>query len=108
MLQIILDRVIREAQRAGRLGPRIDTTYEITFPEIDSGEHQTLAHSAYYLVQALTSAKAQGWISDETAMHMLFKFAGEEINVHEELIRVGAQHGIQTSMQPETQPESKL
>ncbi len=107
MLQIILDRVIREAQRTGRLGPRIDTSYEITFPEIDSGEHQTLAHSAYYLVQALTSAKAQGWISDETAMHMLFKFAGEEINVHEELIRVGAQHGIQTSMQPETRPESE-
>jgi hypothetical protein len=107
MLRIILDRVIHEAQRAGRLGPRIDTTYEITFPEIDSGEHQTLAHSAYYLVQALTSAKAQGWISDETAMHMLFKFAGEEINVHEELIRVGAQHGIQTSIQPETRPESE-
>ncbi len=106
MLSLILDRVIREAQRAGRLGPRVDTSYEITFPEIDSGEHQTLAHSAYYLVQALTSAKAQGWISDETAMSMLFKFAGEEINVHEELTRVGAQRGIQTSMQAETHPES--
>jgi len=91
MLQIILDRVIHEAQRAGRLGPRVDIRYDITFPAIDSGEHQTLAHSAYYLVQALTSAKAQGWISDETAMQMLFKFAGEEINVHEELARVGAQ-----------------
>ncbi len=95
MLHLILDRVIREAQRAGRLGPRVDTSYEITFPEIDSGEHQTLAHSAYYLAQALTSAKAQGWISDETAMHMLFKFAGEEINVHEELAKVGAQTGTQ-------------
>jgi hypothetical protein len=37
-------------------------------------------------------------------MSMLFKFAGEEINVHEELTRVGAQHGIQTNTQPETQP----
>ncbi len=99
MLHLILDRVIREAQRAGRLGPRVDTGYEITFPEIDSGEHQTLAHSAYYLVQALTSAKAQGWISDETAMHMLFKFAGEEINVHEELAKVGAQQTVQPDAQ---------
>jgi hypothetical protein len=99
MLQLILDRVIREAQRAGRLGPRVDTSYDITFPAIDSGEHQTLAHSAYYLVQALTSAKAQGWISDETAMQMLFKFAGEEINVHEELARVDAQTGTQTGLQ---------
>ena len=106
MLHIILDRVIREAQRAGRLGPRIDTGYEITFPEIDSGEHQTLAHSAYYLVQALTSAKAQGWISDETAMHMLFKFAGEEINVHEELAKVGAQHPMRPGTQPDAQPAS--
>ncbi|GAC1473759.1 MAG: hypothetical protein PVSMB5_25470 [Ktedonobacteraceae bacterium] len=100
MLRLILDRVVREAQRAGRLEAHVDASYDITFPEIDSGEHQTLAHSAYYLVQALTSAKAQGWISDETAMSMLFKFAGEEINVHEELARVGGQTHVQPDKLP--------
>ena len=39
MLQRIIDRVILEAQKAGKLGKgsRMDTSYEITFPEIDFG-----------------------------------------------------------------------
>ena len=33
---------------------------------------------------------ASGWLSDETAMRLLFKFAGEEVDVHSELERVKA------------------
>ena len=91
MLQCIIDRVILEAQKAGRIGPRVDTSYDITFPEIDSGEHQTLAQATNLLVSALANAKAQGWISDETAMQMIFEFAGEEIDVAEEMAKVAAQ-----------------
>jgi len=91
ILTCILDRVIKEATKAGKLGPRVDTTFEITFPEIDSGEHQTLAQATNYLVQALTSAKAQGWISDETAMKLIFEFAGEEVDVAEEKNRIAQQ-----------------
>lgn len=96
MLKSILDRVIREAQRAGRIGSLVDTSYEIQFPEIDSGEHQTLAHGVNQLVQALTAARAQGWISDETAMHMLFEFAGEEVDVHAERQRIASEHAQTT------------
>jgi len=91
MLTCILDRVIKEATRAGKLGPRVDTSYDITFPEIDSGEHQTLAHATNLLVQALSNAKQQGWISDETAMRMIFEFAGEEVDVSEERDRIASQ-----------------
>ncbi len=88
MLRCILDRVIEEARRAGRIGPRVDTRYEITFPEIDSGEHHTLAQGLSWLVPALTAAHGQGWISDETAMRIMFEFCGEEINPHEEMERI--------------------
>jgi hypothetical protein len=93
MLQRIIDRVILEAQKAGKLGKgaRVDTSYEVTFPEIDSGEHMTLAQSANFMVQALANAKAQGWISDTTAMQMLFEFAGEEIDITEEMEKITAQ-----------------
>ncbi|HLZ59419.1 MAG TPA: hypothetical protein VKR06_20940 [Ktedonosporobacter sp.] len=97
MLRCILNRVIEEAQRAGRLGPRIDTSYDITFPEIDSGEHKTLAQATNALVQALTTAKTQGWISDETAMKLIFEFAGEEVDVHEEMARIALQADRQQS-----------
>jgi len=91
MFTCIIDRVILEAQRAGRIGPRVDTSYEITFPEIDSGEHQTLAQATNLLVTAMANAKQQGWISDETAMQMMFEFAGEEIDVPEEINKVATE-----------------
>jgi hypothetical protein len=93
MLTAIVDRVIAEARRAGKLGPRVNTAYEITFPEIDSGEHNTLAQGMQWLLPALQTAKSQGWISDETAMKIMFEYCGEEVDVHEELARIADQQG---------------
>jgi hypothetical protein len=87
MLRTILDRVLSEARKAGRLA-EMDTQYDIIFPEIDVADHQTLASAAQMLVSALTVAKAQGWVSDETAMRLLFQFAREEIEISEEQARI--------------------
>ncbi len=84
MLRGILNRVIQEARAAGRLAQTVETQYEILFPELDSQDHQVLANSTQLLVTALATAKAQGWVSDETAMRLLFQFAGEEVDLHEE------------------------
>jgi hypothetical protein len=91
LLQVIIDRVLKEAQKAGKIGPRVNLAYEITFPEIDSGEHNTLAQGMQWLVPALQTAKSQGWLSDETAMKIMFEYCGEDVNVHEELSRVAKQ-----------------
>ena len=88
MLRTILDRVLHEARKAGTLPDRIDTHYDIIFPEIDVADHQTLASATQMLVSALIAAKAQGWVSDETAMRLLFQFAGEELDIHEEQARI--------------------
>jgi hypothetical protein len=88
MLRTILDRVLLEARKAGRLAEEIDAQYDIVFPEIDVADHQTLATATQMLVTALTTAKAQGWVSDETAMRLLFQFAGEEVDVSEEQARI--------------------
>ena len=90
LLRSILDRVLQEAVRAKRLPGDIDMHYDILFPEIDVDDHQVLATSTQMLVSALTVAKQQGWVSDETAMRMLFQFAGEEVDIHEELARIQA------------------
>ena len=88
MLRVILDRVLLEAQHAKRLDSNVDMQYDILFPDIDVTDNQTLANATQLLVTALTSAKEQGWVSDETAMRLLFQFAGEEIDVHEEQQRM--------------------
>ena len=43
-----------------------------------------LAQATAAMVGALGSAKEQGWVSDETAMRLLFQFAGEEVDIHAE------------------------
>ncbi len=88
MLRAILDRVLTEARKAGRLSEQIDAHYDILFPDIDVADNQTLASATQLLVSALTVAKEQGWVSDETAMRLLFQFAGEEIDTSEEQARI--------------------
>jgi len=91
MLRCILDRVIAEARKAGRLSPDLDASYDITFPEIDSGEHHTLAQGMSWLLPALQTARQQHWISDETAMRIMFEYCGEEVDIQEELSRIARQ-----------------
>ncbi|HLH62223.1 MAG TPA: hypothetical protein VKV20_11120 [Ktedonobacteraceae bacterium] len=88
MLRTILDRVLLEARKAGALAQQVDTHYDIIFPEIDVADHQTLAYATQMLVAALTEAKAQGWVSDETAMRLIFQFAGEEVDIPAERARI--------------------
>ena len=92
MLTCILDRVIAEEKKAGKLGPRVDTSYDILFPEIDSSDNETLSQGVYYLMQGLVAAKQQGWVSDETAMQLLFQCLNEEVDVHEELAKIAQKH----------------
>jgi hypothetical protein len=75
-------------QHAGKLGRSIDTSYEIFFPEIDSSDNQLLGSGLASLSQALIAAKQQGWLSDETAMKLLFKFANEDIDINAERARI--------------------
>ncbi len=88
MLRTILDRVLLEARKTGEIKEDTDTSYEIIFPEIDVDDHTTLAASTQTLVSALSTAKTQGWVSDETAMRLLFQFAGEEVDIAEEWARI--------------------
>ena len=88
MIRAILDRILQEAQNAKQLPSDIETHYDILFPDIDVADNQTLATATQFLVTALSTAKAQGWVSDETAMRLLFQFAGEEIDIHEEQQRM--------------------
>lgn len=88
MLRTILERVLLEARKVGALSEKIDSSYEIIFPEIDVDDHQTLAGATQTLISALSAAKAQGWVSDETAMRLLFQFAGEEMDIAQEQQRI--------------------
>ncbi len=89
VLRSILDRVVAEARRAGRLPATVDASFEIRFPRIDEHDLPVLAAGFNSAVSALTAARAQGWLSQETAMKLLFRFAGApELDVAAELERI--------------------
>ncbi|HEY7358901.1 MAG TPA: hypothetical protein VH590_20600 [Ktedonobacterales bacterium] len=90
LLRVILDRVIVEAKRAGTLAAGMDESYTITFPELKVADHLVLAQATSMMVNALATAKEQRWVSDETAMRLLFQFAGEEVDLHAEREKVRA------------------
>lgn len=92
ILTAILDRVIDEASKAGKFGSKTpkNTSYAITFPEFDPDDVGQIGLALNYVVGALANAKAQGWVSDETAMQLMYKSFNEEVNIHEELERIKA------------------
>lgn len=105
VLRTILDRVLQEAQRVGKLSNNIDITkaYDLIFPEFDVEDNQELGTAISYLMQGLSTAKTAGWISDETAMKVLFKFCDMEIDINEEKARIQAGQ-VQKVKQPVERP----
>ena len=91
-------RVMRkEAQRVGRLSRTVDIpkAYDLIFPEFDHEDNQEMGTAISYLMQGLTAARGAGWISNETAMKVLFKFCELEIDINEEADRIAAEQGQQ-------------
>ncbi len=89
----VLNRVLEEAMRAGKLAQstQLSGAYDILFPEFDQSSNQELGMALSYLLQGLTSAKEQGWISDDSAMRMIFQFLDQEVDPHEEREKIMAE-----------------
>ncbi|MDE3074140.1 MAG: hypothetical protein KGJ86_01810 [Chloroflexota bacterium] len=88
MLRAILDRAIDEAIKARRLPAGVDRRFEIVFPAIDVDDAAQVAAAFSQAVTALGAARDRGWVSDQTAMRLMYRFLGEDgLDVTEELDR---------------------
>jgi len=93
MIRQIVDRVIDEAVRAGRLPAGVDRAYSVEMPELAPDDNVRLAQATATMATALSTARGQGWISDETAMRLLYASANVPLDVHEELERIANESG---------------
>lgn len=91
ILTRILDRVIEEKQVRGLLPAGIDTSVSFTFPDIDTDDNLTLGQAGLATAQALQIAKAQGWVSDETAANLFFESLGEDLDAAAEVEEASAE-----------------
>jgi hypothetical protein len=60
-----------------------DLQLEVHAPEVARADNESLAKAARDIVTALSELKAQGWITDDIAVKMAFKFAGEPLGEDE-------------------------
>ncbi len=101
MVECILDRVLDEAIKAGKLSPRVDRAYTLELPAIAPGDEQTDAAAASSLIATLLSANQAGWVSRETGQRLLFNILDPETNMADEQARITAE-GPPQPIQPPT------
>lgn len=74
----------RQAAALGhKLAPDIDLQLVTTVAEVARADNESLAKAAAMIVTALVKMREAGWIDDETAVKMAFKFAGEPLGEEE-------------------------
>src|SRR5205814_2123140 len=83
-----IDRKHGEVVKAGTLPAGADRHYGINVPELVPDDNTTLATAASTMANTLALARDRGWISDETAMKLLFGFANVPVDVEEERARI--------------------
>jgi len=96
----VVGRVIERAQHLGRVpmprGGDLRLSYQVQ--RVAEEESEALASAVGEVVKALAVMKEQGWITDRLAMEMIYKFAGQKVDINallEELKEV--EDGLQMS-----------
>lgn len=72
-----------------------DLAIEPVVPDVSRADNTALADAAYKMVQAAATMKQNGWLTDQWAIELCFKFAGELIT-EEEILSIlnGENNGI--------------
>jgi hypothetical protein len=73
----------RRYEAVNGLAPLEDLAIKAVLPDISRADNEALASAASTMVSALATMKANGWVTDEWAVEMAFKFAGEALTQEE-------------------------
>ena len=93
MIRAIVDRVLDEAVRAGALPAGVERGYTVELPELAPDDNARFAQATATMVAALATARDRGWVSDETAMRLLYASANAPVDVNEERARIASEKG---------------
>jgi hypothetical protein len=90
ILRGIKEKGLGSWRRVGDLGILFEA------PDISRADNKALAEAARSIVEAFSQMREQGWITDELAIRLAFKFAGELLTEDEidEILEVGASDTI--------------
>jgi hypothetical protein len=85
-VQEVLERAAFHAAKRGRIAvPKAGLRLEPVVQEMTKEDNLALAQAASAVVSALVTAKQNGWVDDVTAAGLMYKFAGEVVDVEKVL-----------------------
>jgi len=77
VLETICARVVEEAVRVGRIGPRVNRGLRVQFEELSQSGIEREAPAAKGLAEALALAEDRGWADKEQSKRLWWRFAGD-------------------------------
>ena len=77
LLEGVIGRVLDEAQRVGRLGPRVDRSFAVQFEELTTAPLDQVATAVERLSRALAMAAERGWVKEDEARRLWWRYAGQ-------------------------------
>lgn len=83
----LLMDLVSEAYRLSGKRHYNDLRLKVTVPDIEPRDNKMMAESAKTIVEALSTMADKGWVTDELAVSLAFKFAGEILS-QEEIQRI--------------------
>ena len=89
MLMDLVRICVERARAVGRGWGWQDLKLSYEVEDLTKDDNEKLARAAKTMVDALATMKENGWVDDETAMRMAFRFAGELIDVGDLMSRLG-------------------
>ena len=73
----IVQRVLDEAVKAGRLGPRVNRAFTVQFEELSAAPLPEMASALERLTRSLTMAEKAGWVTEEEARRLWWRYAAQ-------------------------------
>ena len=77
ILKDIITKAWRRFEVVNGLEPLADLQLVIEAPDVSRADNKTLADAAKVIVETFSMMRENGWITDELAIQLAFKFAGE-------------------------------
>jgi len=77
VLETICARVVDEAVRVGRIGPRVNRGLRVQFEELSQSGIERESTAAKSLAEALALAEDRGWADKEQSRRLWWRFAGD-------------------------------
>ena len=109
ILKDIVEQAWRRYEQVNEQEPLGDLQIDALAPDVSRADNKALADAAKTIVAAFAQMKVEGWITDEIAVRLSFKFAGETLDEKDimEILQSGGEQNDEKEEDTEIEEEGE-